>query len=174
MRIAVFAVAFAAVVVLDQLSKMFMRGYLADGRSVTLIPGVMDLRLVFNQGAAFGMGEGGAWIFVAIALLIIAGCIAYVVAGRPSLPLAVLLGVVAGGGAGNLIDRVATGAVTDFFMPTCINFAVFNVADIAITCGFIAVIILLWRAESKREVERETSDPSKTPESSESDPHVKP
>lgn len=157
MRVAGFAAAFAVVVVLDQLTKMYMRGLLADGRSVTLVPGVMDLRLVFNQGAAFGMGEGGAWVFVAIAVLIALGCVAYVVVGRPSMPLAVVLGIVAGGGVGNLIDRVSTGAVTDFFLPTFINFAVFNVADIAITCGFVVAVILLWREESKREGEGKAS-----------------
>ena len=155
MRVIGFAVAFVVVVVLDQLSKMLMRGFLADGRSVTLIPGVMDLHLVFNRGAAFGMGEGGAWVFVAVAVLIALGCVVYVLVGKPSVPLATVLGVVAGGGVGNLIDRVGTGAVTDFFLPTCIDFAVFNVADIAITCGFVVALILFWRAESKREVQDE-------------------
>lgn len=153
MRVAGFALACGIIVVLDQLIKMYMRDFLTDGRSVTLIPGVMDLHLVFNQGAAFGLGEGGAWIFVAIAILICAGCAAYVIFGRPSLPLSVVLGVAAGGGVGNLIDRVATGSVTDFFMPTFVHFAVFNVADIAITCGFVLAVVLFWRAETKREAE---------------------
>lgn len=153
MRVAGFALACGIIVVLDQLIKMYMRDFLMDGRSVTLIPGVMDLHLVFNEGAAFGLGEGGAWVFVAIAVLICAGCVAYVVFGRPSLPLSVVLGVVAGGGVGNLIDRVATGSVTDFFMPTFIHFAVFNVADIAITCGFVLAVILFWRAEAKHEAQ---------------------
>lgn len=145
-RVGGFAAAFAAVVLVDQLVKAYMRGALAGRGSVTLIPGVMDLRLVFNGGAAFGMGEGGAWLFVAIAVLIAVACGAYVVLGRPSLPLSVALGVVAGGGVGNLIDRVATGTVTDFFMPTFVNFAVFNVADIAITCGFVVAFVMFWKA----------------------------
>lgn len=146
-RIGGYAGAFALVVALDQATKAVMRGFLADGGSVTLIPGVMDLQLVFNQGAAFGMGDGGAWLFVAVAVAVLVASAAYVLRGTPSPALSVTLGAVAGGGLGNLIDRVATGSVTDFFMPTFVHFAVFNVADIAITCGAVVAFVLFWRSQ---------------------------
>ncbi len=153
-RTIVFVIALAVVVILDQLTKALMRDLLADGRSITVIPGVVDFHLIHNEGAAFGLGSGFAWLYVIIALAIVIGCILYVVLGRPHLPLAITLGVVAGGGIGNVIDRIATGGVTDFIMPTFIDFAVFNVADIAITCGFIVAVILFWVQETRRDRER--------------------
>ena len=149
-RVAWFCGALAAVVAVDQITKHAMRALLADG-PVTLIPGVMDLSLVFNEGAAFGLGEGGAWLFVALAAAIAVASAAYVVAGRPSAALSAALGVFAGGGVGNLVDRVSAGAVTDFFKTTFVDFAVFNVADIAITCGFVVAFVLFWREDAARE-----------------------
>lgn len=142
--------AFVAVVAGDQAVKAAMRGLLSEDGSMTLVPGIMDLHLVYNGGAAFGMGDGGAWLYVAVALAVLVASVAYVVLGNPSVPLSVALGFVAGGGVGNLIDRVATGTVTDFFMPTFVDFAVFNVADIAITCGAVVAFVLFWRAEGSR------------------------
>ena len=140
--------AFAAVVAGDQAVKAAMRGLLSEDGSMTLVPGIMDLHLVYNGGAAFGMGDGGAWLYVAVALAVLVASVAYVVLGNPSVPLSVALGFVAGGGVGNLIDRVATGTVTDFFMPTFVDFAVFNVADICITSAAVLVVLLSLRNPS--------------------------
>jgi len=152
-RLGLFAAAFAAVFALDQATKALARAALAVGEPVTLLPGVMDLCLVFNGGAAFSMGEGLAWLFVAIAVVVALGCAAYVAFGTPGRALSAVLGAVAGGGIGNLVDRVLTGTVTDFFMPTFVDFAVFNVADIALTCGFVVAFVLYWREDAARERE---------------------
>lgn len=149
-RAALFAAAFAFVVLLDQLTKAAARAVLSDGL-VTLIPGVMDLCLVFNRGAAFSLGEGHVWAFVAVAVVMTAACALYAVLGTPGRALTCALGVVAGGGVGNLVDRVTQGCVTDFFMTTFMDFAVFNVADIAITCGFVVALVLFWREDARRE-----------------------
>ena len=66
-RLALFALVAAAVVMLDQLSKLAARSALVSGEPVTLIPGVMDLSLIYNTGAAFSMGEGAGPLFVLIA-----------------------------------------------------------------------------------------------------------
>ena len=151
-RLALFALVAAAVVVLDQVSKVAARALLAAGEPVTLIPGVMDLSLVYNTGAAFSLGEGAGPVFVLIAAAI---CVAgvWVAWRRPDVPLSLLLTVaaVAGGGVGNAIDRVTLGAVTDFFKTTFMRFAVFNVADIFITCGVFVAVILWWRWDASRE-----------------------
>lgn len=151
--IVAYGTAAVLVCVLDQLAKAFMRVYLADG-PVVLVPGVLDLKLVYNLGAAFGIGNGNAAAFAVVALVIVAVCTAYVVKARPRLALAVAAGCVAGGGVGNLIDRVASGRVTDFIMTTFIDFPVFNIADIAIVCGFIVALPLVW-AQSPRTPEQE-------------------
>ena len=151
-RLALFALVAAAVVALDQLSKVAARSALVPGELVTLIPGVMDLSLVYNTGAAFSLGEGGGPLFVVLAAaILVAGLV--VAWRRADVPPPLLLAVaaVAGGGVGNAIDRVALGAVTDFFKTTFVDFAVFNVADIFVTCGVVLAVVLYWRWDLARE-----------------------
>ena len=151
-RLVLFALVAAAVVALDQASKAAVRATLVPGEAVTLIPGVMDLSLIYNTGAAFSLGEGAGMLFVAIAAAMCAGGV-YVAWLRTDVPLPLLLTVAAvvGGGIGNAIDRVALGAVTDFFKTTFMNFAIFNVADIFVTCGVPIALILWWRWDVARE-----------------------
>ncbi|HIZ18773.1 MAG TPA: signal peptidase II [Candidatus Olsenella stercoravium] len=149
---ALFALVAAAVVALDQLSKLAARDLLVPGEPVTLIPGVMDLSLIYNTGAAFSMGEGAGPLFVLVAA---AMCVAgvYVAWRRADVPLPLLLtlAAVVGGGIGNAIDRVVLGAVTDFFATTFVDFAIFNVADIFVTCGVPIALVLWWRWDVARE-----------------------
>lgn len=151
-RLALFALVAAAVVALDQLSKAVCRVTLTPGEPVTLIPGVMDLSLIYNTGAAFSLGEGAGPVFVLVAAaMCVAG--AYVAWTRADVPLSLLLTLacVVGGGIGNAIDRVALGAVTDFFKTTFMDFAIFNVADIFVTCGVPVALVLWWRWDVARE-----------------------
>ena len=149
-NVATFFGAAVGAVVLDQVTKAWARAALAGG-PVSLVPGVMDLVLVGNTGAAFSMGEGKQWLFVLLALGIVAACVSWVVRER-EMPTALscALGAVAGGGVGNMIDRVATGSVTDFFATTFVDFPVFNVADIFVTCGVVAVLYLWHRWDAER------------------------
>lgn len=151
-RLALFVLVAAAVVALDQASKAAVRAALVPGEPVTLIPGVMDLSLIYNTGAAFSLGEGAGMLFVAIAAAMCAGGV-YVAWRCTDVPLPLLLTVAAvvGGGIGNAIDRVALGAVTDFFKTTFMSFAIFNVADIFVTCGVPVALILWWRWDVARE-----------------------
>ncbi len=147
-RIGVFAIPFVLVLVLDQLTKWAAREFLGQG-SVTLIPHVLDLHLVYNEGAAFSLGVGWTWLFVVFAAVLCALCIGVVVRCDVSRLVACLLGIGASGGVGNLIDRVSAGHVTDFLMTTFMSFPVFNVADIAITCSFVALFIYYWFFEPR-------------------------
>lgn len=151
-RTVLFVLVAAAVVVLDQLSKVAARAELVPGEPVTLIPGVMDLSLTFNTGAAFSLGEGAGPVFVLIAAAI-CGIGLWVAWRRQDVPLSLLATVacVAGGGIGNAIDRVAFGAVTDFFKTTFMNFAIFNVADVFVTCGVLVALVLWWRWDAQME-----------------------
>ena len=148
-RLAPLGAAAAAVVVLDQLSKAWVRAALVPGKPVTLVPHVMDLSLVYNTGAAFSMGEGRGTLFVLICAVICAGCCVLAWRERDMPPaLLAMLGCICGGGIGNAIDRVVAGRVTDFFATTFMDFAVFNVADVFITCGVILAFILWCRWDS--------------------------
>jgi signal peptidase II len=144
-RQASVAIIAAAVLVLDQLTKMWAVAAL-DDRTIHVV-WKLQLRLVRNPGTAFSLGEGKG------PLLGVVACIVAVVLARlarqpRSLVSAVGLALILGGALGNVIDRLVraphgfmTGHVVDFvdfqFWP------VFNVADMGVTCGIILVIFEL-------------------------------
>lgn len=151
-RVSLFAAVVILCVLLDQGVKLWAMDHLVPGKPETLIPHVMDLLLVRNTGAAFSLGAGMGWVFVLIAIAVCA-ILAVAVVRTQDLPwyLVVLAGLVAGGGLGNLIDRVARGWVCDFFSTTFMDFAVFNVADIFVTVGALLGVVALVLWDSKRE-----------------------
>jgi len=135
----------ALVVGLDQVTKHTIAAGIADGQTRNFIPGV-KLVHVRNTGVAFSLfSEGGALVLV-FTVLVLALLVAYL-ARRPDRPLLWLpTGMLVGGALGNLIDRLASGAVTDFIkLPA---WPAFNVADMAITFG---VLVLVWVLEGRRE-----------------------
>lgn len=143
-RLILAAVIMVVVAALDQLSKAWAREALANG-STSFIPGIVDFRLTFNTGAAFSLGQGKGLIFTLVAVAVIV--IVFVLVWRePKMPLALVcsLACVAGGGLGNMIDRVAEGQVTDFIATAFIDFPIFNVADMFVTCGVIVSVILIF------------------------------
>lgn len=136
----------AAVLLLDQLSKLWIvYGVMAPPRTIEVAP-FLNLVMVWNRGVSFGMLGGAApWVAHAIAALSFGVCVLLAVwlAHARSRPLAAGLGLVIGGAAGNLVDRLAHGAVADFldFHAFGHHWPAFNLADAAITCG-VAVVIL--------------------------------
>lgn len=145
-RIALFLVMAAVAVILDQIVKAWVRSALPKtGDTAPFIPGVLRLLHVENTGAAFSMGEGKGFFFVAIAVAIFILALLAVWKEELSVPFALALGAVAGGGIGNMIDRLIQGSVTDFFATQFMDFPVFNVADIFVTLGVICVLICLIR-----------------------------
>lgn len=132
----------AVLVAIDQIVKAFVRANIPLGTSIPFLPGVMDLAYVQNTGAAFSLFEGRTWILSIISLVIsviLAAALALKLFKRPFPRLA--LALVLAGAVGNLIDRMLLGFVTDMFQTTFINFAVFNVADICVVLGGIAVCV---------------------------------
>lgn len=154
-RLGLFALIAAVCVALDQWAKAAALANLTPGRPVTLIPGVMDLLLVRNTGAAFSLGEGAGWLFVLVCVVVVVALAVYLWrATEVPVSLVICAGLVAGGGIGNLIDRVSRGWVCDFFATTFMDFAVFNVADIFVCVGVALglLFLFLWeREEDKRE-----------------------
>ena len=149
-----FWVIVCLVVVIDQSTKAVVHEYLVLGKLVAnFIPGLIDLFLVYNTGAAFSVGEGANALFVVIAVVVVA-IFSTAVWRERELPFSVVIPMacVAGGGLGNMIDRLVDGAVTDFLsFHFWASFPVFNVADIFVTCGCVMLIIGYLRWESKRE-----------------------
>lgn len=131
----------AVLVVVDRLSKAWADGNLEVGRAAYDFV-VVRLTLVYNYGAAFGLGQGNGLVFVAVAAVILVAMLAWLLKVKEHGVLEVVsLGLVAAGAVGNAIDRVAAGRVTDFFEFTFIDFPVFNVADICVTCGVVLFVI---------------------------------
>lgn len=146
-------------VITDQATKVAVRHLMPLGTpSRTLIPGVLDLARVENTGAAFSIGQGSSWLFVLCA--VVAFVVACTLVWRNDLPFPLVfsLGCVAGGGVGNMIDRLATGSVTDFLATTFIDFPVFNVADIFVTCGVAVSLVLYLRWEATEGIGDASSD----------------
>lgn len=133
----------AAVVAADQISKLLVIEYLAPVGQVKLIDGVLHLSYVENRGAAFGMLSDHRWVFMVLSLAAIAALVIYLWKVRPRDRLLTLsLAMIAGGGIGNMIDRMAYGFVVDFIDVAFVWDYVFNVADAAVCVG--CGLIILW------------------------------
>lgn len=133
-------------ILLDQFAKHEALLHLKDQKSISLIPGVLQLSYVENRGMAFGMLEGRQLLFVGICVVF---CIALIwlfiriPKNRYYLPLLVTGAVLFGGAAGNFIDRIVRGYVVDFIYFSLIDFPVFNLADIYVVCGGIVLVLLV-------------------------------
>jgi signal peptidase II len=150
-RIAAFgraSLVLAAVLILDQLTKHAVIAGIPVGEDRRVLP-LVQLVHVRNKGVAFGFFSGGGTLVLVFTLVTLAVLVGYF-ALRPDRPwLWLPTGLLVGGALGNLIDRVANGAVTDFIkLP---HWPAFNVADMAITFGVLA---LLWVLEGRRGNER--------------------
>jgi signal peptidase II len=134
----------AAVIGLDQLTKHTVAASIAEGQQRSVFFGI-HLVHVRNKGVAFGFFSGGGVVVLVFTFVALSLLVAYL-ARRPDRPwLWLPTGLLIGGAVGNLIDRLATGAVTDFIkLPF---WTAFNVADISITVGVFA---LLWVLEGPR------------------------
>ncbi|MEU6572989.1 signal peptidase II [Streptomyces sp. NPDC046805] len=147
-RIAVlFAVAVFAFA-LDLISKMIVVAKLEHHAPIPLVNDWLELNAIRNPGAAFGFGQAFTIIFTVIAAAVIV-VIIRLARKLYSLPWAIALGLLLGGALGNLTDRifrspgVFEGEVVDFIAPR--GFAVFNLADSAIVCGGILIVLLSFR-----------------------------
>lgn len=138
------AVAFA-VLLLDQLTKWIMVARFEGQPAVDVIGELLRFNVVRNPGAAFSLGSGFTIIFSFVALAV-AAVIVKTASTLVSPAWAVALGGLLGGALGNLMDRIFrepsifSGHVVDFIQLP--NFAIFNVADIAVTCSAVLMGIL--------------------------------
>ena len=142
-RLAPFLAITLAVLVVDQATKAAVRGWLAVGQSWPAGDGLLRISHVENSGAAFGILQGAApflLITTAVGVIAVAAYLVFVPARSRWITTA--LALILGGAAGNLIDRVARGTVTDFIDPT--HYPAFNVADSAIVVGAIALAALTF------------------------------
>jgi signal peptidase II len=134
------------VVLLDQISKHFVCTDLKPVGNVSIIEGILDFTYVENRGAAFGILSDNRAVFMVVSVIIIA-VLGYIVAmyhGQSKL-FDVCLGLIVGGGIGNMVDRAVIGYVIDFIDFCAFDFWiwVFNLADCAVVIGCILAIVFV-------------------------------
>ena len=149
--------AVAALVGIDQLIKLWASNVLQPVGAMPLIPHVVELRFVLNQGMAFSLLSGRQLFLIlttTAALLLVAYMLFFRSRGKLLQQTAFIL--VLAGGIGNLIDRVLNGEVVDYINPLFIDFAVFNFADILVCVGVAlwVLVILLEEVDDKPSKER--------------------
>lgn len=128
-----------------------------------IIPGVLSLKLTTNTGAVFGIGRGSQSVFIAISLLaILIVVISFARSDARNHLLHLALALILAGAMGNLYDRVRFGAVRDMLylfpgvhLPAGWTWPgtglrevypwIFNLADVALICGVVLVLVLSWR-----------------------------
>ena len=142
-----FALLAAIVVVADQVTKALLVGSLRPGESTAVIGDLLRFVHAQNTGGLFGLFRDAAPIF-AVASIVVIGLIAWYhgQAGR-SPYLTLTLGLLLGGAIGNLIDRLRYGYVVDWVDAGlgAVRFYTFNIADAAISCALLLLVILALR-----------------------------
>lgn len=129
-------------VALDQFVKWLTVEYLKPVSEIPLIQNVFHLKYVENRGAAWGAMEGQMVFFYVVTAVMLVGMVVALRKNwvRGIFGRSVVLCLI-GGTLGNFIDRVRLGYVVDMFYFTPIDFPVFNVADIFLTCGCGALFV---------------------------------
>ena len=134
----------------DQISKIAVVWGLdlASRGEIDVVPPFLNFRMAWNQGVNFGLLSDDAalmrWVLIGVALAISAWVWVWVSRTDPAPRVQLLAGVLIGGALGNVVDRVAYGAVADFLNMSCCgieNPFAFNVADVAIFVGAIGLVI---------------------------------
>ena len=135
------------VFVADALTKRAAVDALAQGEAREIVPGWLVLTHVRNTGTAYGMLADHGWLVLPLSL--IAAVVVPLVLWRGGFwrerPLlgGLSAGLILGGALGNLLERIQSGAVTDFLqVPNIVLFQVFNVADASICVGAAVVLVL--------------------------------
>ena len=141
------ALLFGAIVVawiaLDQYTKSLFATMTPGQSKGIILGGLVDIRLVHNTGAAWGIFADNTSALGIFSLVVVGLLIAYFIWDRKNITVFQTIGIalIVAGGIGNAIDRFAQGFVTDFIAVTFVDFPLLNVADIGVTCGVIILFL---------------------------------
>ena len=140
----------ALIFVIDQITKIgVVFGLdLINRGEIDVLPPLLNFRMAWNQGVNFGILASGSelmrWLLITLSLIITAWVWIWIRRGPHGRWMQISAGVLIGGALGNVVDRVAYGAVADFLNMSCCGFEnpyAFNVADIAIFAGAFGLVI---------------------------------
>ena len=136
-------------VVIDQLVKHWVVASVALNTAHPLLPHVLALTNLRNNGAAWSILEGQQWFFSLVTVVALAVILYLFYRWRHNPRLLLPLSFVLAGAVGNFIDRIQQGYVVDMFETLFVNFPVFNVADCCLTIGVIWLVIIIIREEEE-------------------------
>ncbi len=139
-----------AVFLLDQGVKRLVEGSMELYESIPVVPGVLDLTHIKNTGGAFGILGSQEYVLLLGSAVAVFFVLWMLLAGAPGRLTVAGCGLILGGAAGNLLDRLTAGGVTDYadlgFWPLE-EWPIFNVADVAIVLGVGLILISALRPE---------------------------
>ncbi len=150
-------------VVLDQATKELAEAWLVTGEYVPWIGEHIGWQLVYNPGGAFGL-PAPPWVFLIVTLLVV-GIVARTLPATKRLLPATAYGLLLAGALGNMVDRLLRGGDDGFLGGHVVDFVAwgqwprFNVADSAISIGFVLLVVALWR-EERRDRQHEEVPPT--------------
>ena len=136
----------ALVYLVDRLTKTWVVANIDLGEQVNVVGDFIQIWHTENEGAAFGLLQGGGMVFIAVGLVTLLAIAWVHVTGRlRGAPAAALLGLVLGGTLGNLTDRLMDGSVPDFVSVGfgTLRWPTFNVADASVVIGILGLVLLL-------------------------------
>ena len=134
----IFVVVALTVFALDRLTKTIVGTQVAIGTEVPVVDHIVGITNLHNSGAAFGVAQAAAGVFLIASIAVSIGLAIYVFRNHGTELMYAVLGLVMGGTVGNAYERLVNGTVTDW-----INFhfwPVFNVADSAVSIGVVLMI----------------------------------
>ncbi len=165
-----------AVVAADQITKMWAVESLTNQPSLRVLGDFLRFTLVYNQGGAMGTQLGSSTYYLVMALLVLPFLLLFIYRNRDHRVIALPLSFIAGGALGNLIDRINIGQVVDFidvdFWDVDImgykleRFWIFNVADAAISCAIVFMIVYVFFFQ-KHDQSSDDSSTGELPETTE-------
>jgi signal peptidase II len=148
------------VVLVDQITKLWVERNMRVYESKTIIPGLFDLHYIRNTGAAFGFLSGShAGFRIPFFILVSAVAVGIILflfhkLDDSEVMMPVALSLVLGGAVGNLVDRIRLGEVIDFLLIhyKAFHWPAFNVADIAITVGVSLLVLRIFLLDKRQPV----------------------
>ncbi len=164
----IYLLVMAVTVGADQITKHMATAFFEyEGDSITAIPGLLDFTYVLNDGATAGMLSGHRWVFMSVSAVVIVAVTAYLMLSKEvGAFMGISFSMIVGGGIGNMIDRIFSGAVVDFFDVTAVDFfpfnCIFNVADVFVCVGCALLVLSYITEEVKTAKSKKLTEGKKT------------
>lgn len=156
--LAALTLALAAFVV-DQATKRLVEGSMRIGESVPALDGILRFTYIKNPGGAFGILDGSQLVLIVGSFVAVAAVLWMLLAAPPSRLTILGCGLILGGAAGNLFDRLTAGEVTDYldlqFWPLE-QWPIFNAADTVIVAGVLALLLSTLLPQGSSETQAES------------------